>query len=70
MWETIARSKDPFICQNLIAPILEELNATGVFDFKSIDEVHQYIMDHILDKQNEVINAVSNLYFTHLCIVN
>jgi len=73
MWETIARAKDPFICQNLIAPILSELNATEAFqppnEFTSIAQVHEYIADHILNKSNEIINLNKNNEITFLGVV-
>lgn len=58
MWETVAREHDPFICMNLIAPMLDELTAAG-FSFKSLNEVHNYIDEFILGKENEIIHMVS-----------
>ena len=57
MWETVARENDPFICMNLIAPMLKELAAAG-FRFKSLDEVHDYIKKYILGKENEILHKV------------
>ena len=57
MWETVARENDPFICMNLIAPMLSELREAG-FTFQSLDEVHDYIEKYILGKSNETIHKV------------
>ena len=57
MWETVAREKDPFICMNLIAPMLDELTEAGL-PFKNLGEIHKYIEEFILGKQNEVIHKV------------
>ena len=57
MWETVARKGDPFMCMNLIAPMLSELEDAG-FTFPDLAAVHKFIEDKILGKQNEVIHKV------------
>ena len=59
MWETVARADDPFICCNFIPLDLEELQNKG-FDFKTQQDIHDYIKKHILGKPNEEL--VLNIY--------
>ena len=62
MWETIARKDDPFICQNFIAPDLQELQSNG-FEFKSMNDVHKFMKRHILGKSNKHLVKVSRLWY-------
>jgi len=58
MWETVAKEHDPFICMNLIAPDLNELNESDKLNFQSLDELHTFIKDNILGKLNEELIEV------------
>ena len=63
MWETVARENDPFICMNLIAPMLSELQEAGFDQFDNVHDVHVYIEEYILGKSNEEIHKVSVFKF-------
>ena len=66
MWETIARDDDPFVCCNFIPIDVKELQDKG-FTFQSKKDVHDFIKQHIIGKQNEeLVKVRKHINFIYL----